>query len=413
MSMAAMIARSRTGCVLMAVMGVTSWALAQDTAVPPPPPPPPPPAAVTPAPVPATGADEYVVVEADGEGVDKEAATKAALRAALEKGGKQEIFSDSKVENYQLMYDTILTRAEGIVTDYQIVKGPVPVVGGGTVKIWIKAKVSKKAMVDSWGAIQNVLNQIGRPKIMVYIIERIDGNLEEGSILETELEKKLLASGFDLVEHSQMKAVMEKEKADAAASQNVNKLQAVAKEFGAEIFITGTANANQAGIEELYGVPVAFYNCDAQIKMYYTDTAKVLASVPLPQKRGGAQGRKEYSPQAGKRALSNAGQAVVADLYQQVLSQWSTAISAGGELVLEVEGMKFTAATRLKRALAEIKGVEHVNMEMTKGTPRFRINAKMGAQELAEKLSEGEFAKALEIQDLKLNRIQAKAKGSD
>src|SRR5437763_179613 len=66
-------------------------------------------------------ADDIVVVEAQGEGMSKDEALKAALRAALEQGGKQEIFSNSKVENFQLMHDTIITRAAGIVTDYQVV----------------------------------------------------------------------------------------------------------------------------------------------------------------------------------------------------------------------------------------------------------------------------------------------------
>src|SRR5688572_12626090 len=66
---------------------------------------------------PAAAPDEGVVeVEAVGEGTSKEQATKFALRAALEKGGKNEIFSDTKVENFALMHDTIISRAEGIVT---------------------------------------------------------------------------------------------------------------------------------------------------------------------------------------------------------------------------------------------------------------------------------------------------------
>jgi hypothetical protein len=361
------------------------------------------------APAAAAGGDEGVVtVEAEGEGVDKDAATKAALRDALEKGGKTEIFSNSQVENFQLMHDTIITRAEGIVTDFTVVKGPTPVVGGGTVKIWIKAKVSKKAMVDSWGAIQNVLNQLGRPKVMVYIQERIDGKTEDQSILETKIEERLLKSGFDLVDRNQSQAIAEKEKADAAAEDNTAKLRAIAKDFGAHILITGTANANQAGMEDLYGVPAAFYNCDAQMKVFWTDTAKLLASVGLPQTRGGARGRKEFSPQAGKQALDFAGQRAVNEIYQQVLSQWSTALSAGGELILEVEGMKAPAAIRLKKMLAEVQGVEKVNYDMTGGLVKFRINAKMTGQDLFEKLAEGEFEKAIELVDLKANRIQAK-----
>lgn len=352
---------------------------------------------------------DEVVVEAEGEGINAEQATKAALRDALEKGGRNEIFSQTQVDNFQLTYDTILTRAEGIVTDYQIVKGPTPVVGGGTVKVWIKARVSKKAMVDAWGAIQNVLNQIGRPKIMVYIVERIDGTVEDQSILETKIEERMLKSGFDLVDRNQTRAIAEKEKADAAAEDNLAKLQAIAKDFGAHILITGTANANQAGLENLYGTPAAFYNCDAQVKVFWTDTAKLLASVGLPQTRGGARGRREFSPQAGKQALDLAGQRVVSEIYEQVLNQWSTALSAGGELILEVEGLKAPAAIRLRKMLAEIPGVERINYDMTKGLVKYRINAKLGGQDLFEILAEGEFAKAIELLDLKANRIQAKA----
>lgn len=365
--------------------------------------------AQAPAAAPAASADDVVVVEAEGEGTDKDGAIKAALRQALEKGGKTEIFSNSQVENFQLMHDTIITRAEGIVTDYEVVKGPTPVLGGGTVKVVIKAKVSKKALVDSWGAIQNVLNQMGRPKVMVYIQERIDGKTEDQSILETKIEERMLKSGFDMVDRNQMQAIMEKEKTDAAAEDNTAKLQAIAKDFGAQILITGTANANQAGMEDLYGTPAAFYNCDAQVKVFWTDTAKLLASVGLPQTRGGARGRKEFSPQAGKQALDFAGKRLVEEIYQQVMGQWSTAISAGGELVLEVEGLKAAPAIRLKKMIAEIEGVQNVNFGMTKGIATFRINAKLTGQDLFEKLAEGEFEKAMELVDLKSNRIQAKA----
>jgi len=355
-------------------------------------------------------ADEAVVeVEAEGEGISKEEALKDALRKALEKGGKNEIFSDTQVENFQVLHDTIIARAEGIVTDYKVLEER-PVMGG-TFKTKIKARVAKKALVDAWGAVQNVLNQIGRPKIMVYIVERIDGKEEQQSILETEIEKKLLKSGFDLVERTAVAAIIEQEKADAKAEDNVAKLQAIAKQFHAHIFITGTANANQAGMEDLYGSPAAFYNCDVQLKAYYTDSARLLASDGIPNTRGGARGRKEFSPQAGKQALSFAGQNVVERIYQQVMQQWATQISAGGEIVLEVQGMKIPAALKLKRMLSEIKGVERVNQDVTKGMAVFRISAKLSAESLAERIGEGEFAKLLEMTDLKLNRIQAKAVG--
>lgn len=351
---------------------------------------------------------DVVEVEAEGEGVTKEEALKIALRTALEKGGKQEIFSDTRVENFQLMYDTIISRAQGIVTDYKILEEKKIV--GGTIKVRIKALVSKSVLHESWGAIQNVLNQIGRPKIMVHIVERIDGRIEEQSILETRVEERLLKSGFDLVARTAIEQIKRKELEDAAATGDTAKMQAIAKDHNAHIFIAGTANANQAGLEVPYGVPIAFYNCDVQVKAYYTDSAKMLASKGIPNTRGGAQGRKEFSPQAGKQALALAGENLVNELYAQIMEQWSTQISAGGELILEVEGIKFATASKLKKALAEIEGVNSVGMKFSKEIATYQINARMGAEDLAERLTEGEFGKLLEIEDLKLNRVQAKAK---
>lgn len=355
-----------------------------------------------------TTSNDVVIVEADGEGTSKELALKMALRAALEKGGRQEIFTDSKVQNYQLIHDTIISRAQGIVKDYKILKeGPVV---GGSFKVSIRAQVSKSVLAKSWGEVQNVLKQIGRPKIVVCIAERIDNRPEELSILETNIEERLLKSGFDLVAMKAVAAIRQKESADAASEANVKKLQAIAKEAEAHIFIAGTANANQAGIEELYGAPVVFYNCDAQIKVFYTDTGTLIASKGIPNTRGGARGRIGYSPQAAKMALSNVCEDLTNDIYEQIMTQWATAISAGGDLALEVEGMKFKEANQLKKMIAAMEGVQDVNMEMTKGLPKYRIKATMGGQDFAEKLSEGEFEKLLDITDVKLNRIQAKAK---
>lgn len=352
---------------------------------------------------------DVVVVEVEGEGLSKDEAVKAALRSALERGGRNEIFSETHVQNYELLRDTIISRAQGIVTDFTVVSEQRGI--GGTYKVRIKARVSKSALAQTWGELQNVLNQIGRPKILVSIAERIDGRLEEQSILETKIEERLLQSGFDVVAAGAAAALRDTEVRIATAGQNTSKLQALAKDFDAHIFITGTVNADHAGIEDLYGVPAAFYNCDVQIRAYYTDTAKLLASKGIPVTRGGARGRSDFSPQAGKMAIVNVSGPLVDGLYEQILRQWATAISAGGELVLEVEGLNYKSGSRIKSMLAKMEGVEHVGFKLTRGVGTYHINAKMGAEILAERLSTGEFVNLFDIVDLKLNRIQGKVVG--
>ena len=359
------------------------------------------------------GAQDAGVVEVTvtGEGLSEDSARNDALRKALEQGGGVEISSHSQAENFQLIRDSIYARADGIITDYKILeKGDAT---GGIMFCKTKAKVSKSAIASTWGEVQNVLDQVGRPGIAIYILERIDGQVQDGSILESQIENRLLKAGFSVYAGEQIRAIAKGESDDAAVESNVAKMQAIAKDFGTQIFISGTAQANAAGVKELAGEPTAMYNGDGMIKMYYTDTAQLLASESLANWRGGARGFHTVSPQAGKKALENAGQELVERCYQSVMQQWSTRISSGGELTLEVDGMNLADAIKLKKKIQEISPdkIKNVNHAMTKGIATFRIKAQMTAEELAEHLTGDEFAKIIEIVDLKTNRIQAKKIG--
>jgi len=359
----------------------------------------------------AAAQENMVEVTVTGEGMSEDSARNDALRRALEQGGGVEISSHSQAENFQLIRDTIYARAEGIVSDYKILEQGDA--AGGVKFCKIRAKVNKSAIATTWGEVQNVLDQVGRPGIAIYILERIDGLVQDSSILESQIENRLLKAGFNVYAGQQLRALAEKEGGDAGSEGNVAKVQAIAKDFGTQIFITGTAQANSAGVKELAGEPTAMYNGDGMIKMYYTDTAQMLASESLANWRGGARGFHTVSPQAGKKALENAGEELVERCYQSVMKQWATRISAGGELALEVEGMSLADALKLKKKIQDISAdkIKNVNHSLTKGIVTFRIKAQMTAEELAEHLAGGEFAQIIEIVDLKTNRIQAKKVG--
>ncbi len=357
----------------------------------------------------AARADEFVVVTVQGEGISEEAAKNDALRKALEQGGKQEISSRSESENFVLVRDTIYARADGIVSDYKVLQQGEGI--GGVYFCKIEAKVNKSAIASSWGEVQNVLDQLGRPGVAVSIVEKIDGVVDNSSILESKIEERLIESGFDVYNSAHLQAKLGKESADAAAESDVAKMMAIAKDFSTQIFISGAANANQAGITQAAGTQLAMYNGDCVVKMYYTDTGKLIASKSLPNWRGGARGHFSFSPQAGKKALENAGRDVVEEVYRTCMRQWATRISAGDMIELEVSGLKVSAAIKVKKALQEIEGVSNVNYKMTKGVATYRIKAKMTAETMVEHLVEEKWEAIFEVVDVKMNRIQAKAIG--
>ena len=350
---------------------------------------------------------QVVEVTATGEGITEDAARRDALRKALEQGGGVEISSHSEVDNFVLIRDSIYARAEGIVTDYKILSNELG--AGGTYYCKIIAKVDKSAIASTWGAVQNVLDQLGQPRIVIYIQERIDGVIQDSSILEHVLENRLLKSGFSVYAGQQVQAIMDKESADAGVEGNVAKVQAIAKDFGAQIFITGTASADAAGVREVAGQLLAMYNGDAAFKMYYTDTGELIASESLPNWRGGARGYREASPQAGKKALENAGVDLADRLYVSVMQKWATKLSAGGEITLEVEGLNMGEALKLKKKLLEVLKIKRVGgPSVTKGIATYRLIAEMSAEDLAMHLVGDEWSSLMEIVDLKSNRIQAK-----
>ena len=357
---------------------------------------------------PVTAGDDVVEVTVTGQSISQDGACNDALRRALEQGGGTEISSHSQVENFELIRDMIYARSDGIVTDYKILEQGDA--AGGVKFCKIRANVSTSAVSSAWGAVQNVLDQVGRPAVAVYILERIDGILQDSSILESQIEHKLLDVGFNVLAGEHLRLLMEKESADAQSEVNVPKVQAIAKDFGAQIFITGTAQANAAGVKTLAGEPTAMYNGDAMIKMYYTDTAQLLASESLANWRGGARGHFSTSPQAGKMASQNAGRDLVDECFKSVMKRWATQISAGSEIRLEVEGLSVAEAIKLKKKLRAIHHdkIKNVNYASTKGIATYRIKAEMTAEELAEYLVEDEFAAIIELVDVKTYRLQAK-----
>lgn len=390
---------------VLVLCAVCAWA--QDTAPPPAPPDGP------------QAEAKRVRVTVTAEGYDRDDALKQALRKALEQGAGAQIASFSTAENFALLRDTIYSRSAGIVSSYKIVKEGEA--AGGLFSVTIDAEVSPSAVVAAWGEVQNVLDQLGRPKILVWIDETIDGAAQAESIVESRLEEMFVKVGFDVIARRGIDDAKRREFEDAARSDNVAKMQAIAKDAHAHIFIRGAANANRAGMEDLYGVPATFYNCDALARVYYTDTGKLLASESLPLTRKGARSRREFSPQAARVALAEAAlpdaggrrtrPGLAQKLFESVMEQWATQISAGGEIELEIEKLDFKTFVKIKKALGELKGVDSVNGEFGKSIGTFRVRAKIAAQTLAERLTDPPFAESIEVLDLKLNRIQARQVG--
>jgi len=342
---------------------------------------------------------DVVTVTVIGVGMDKDSARRDAMRKAVEKAAGTYIYSQSKTEDFALVRDTILTRSAGFVQKDEVLSAKK--VSDGTWELKLRARVSVKGVVDTWGVVKTLLKEMGRPKIVVFISEKIDRAVQEDSTVQTRIEKLLLESGFLLVNKEQIAAIREKDLEAAVAENNLPKLQAVAKRFGAQLFVSGSTSATLTSSRSVYGVEMHRYGSDGDIKCYRSDTAQLLAA-----RNATGYSADRTSHVAAKKALSALGDRIGPQVRDDILNFWSDVLQGRGELVLEVEDLSFPQYLKLKKALEGIEQIKDVSASYSNKIAKCSIQSDVRAEALAEKLVEKVLN--LEITDVSQNVIKAK-----
>ncbi|MCJ7544003.1 MAG: hypothetical protein MUP47_05460 [Phycisphaerae bacterium] len=376
--------RYLTAIALVAVMGMVTAARGQDTVVP--------------------KGENLVEVTVTAGGTTEQDAIRAAMRRAVEIGAGTYISSHSEVKDFVLIRDTILTRSAGFIQSHKVLsKRTLP---DDTIEVKLVAVVSIQGIDDMWGVVATLLQQMGRPKIMVFIREKIAEDVQDDSTVQTRIENLLLESGFLLVDKEQLKAIDAKDLQAAAAEDSPARLQAIAKRFGAQLFITGTANANAGPTNTVSGVELFPYQAESNIRCYRSDTAQLLSSIPGQPTRGVDRVWRS----AATKALDLQAQQVAPKVRQDILTFWKDVLEGKGEVQLHVEGLTFAQYTDLKKQLLTVKEIKEVSGPFHNQVAELSLQSEVTAQTLAEKLAAA-MGQTLEITDVSENVIKAKYTG--
>ena len=344
--------------------------------------------------------DNLVEVTVTGEGVSEDEALRDAMRKAVEQGAGTFISSHSEVKDFALVRDTVLAKSAGFLQSKKILSKKE--LSDGTWQVKITAEVSIKGIEDTWGAVVNLLQQVGRPKIMVFVREKIAENVQDDSTVQTRIENLLLKSGFILVDKEQIKEIDRKDLTAAVAEDNPAKLQAIAKRFGAQIFISGVANCNAGPRGNVGGVVLFPYQAQANIRVFRSDTAQLMSSTPGRPTRGVDRVWRS----AASKALDAQARQIAPKVVADILGFWQDALAGRGEVQLQVDGITFKQASDLKKKLKEIKQIKDVSNKFHNQVAEYSLQSDVNAEQLAEKLVDA--VPELDIQDISQNVIKAK-----
>lgn len=346
--------------------------------------------------------DDVNTVTIEGRGTSKDAAVQDALRNAVERAAGQFIHSQTETKNYAAVLDKVLSKSAGFVKRYNVNKVSAADVNG-IITVEITADVAVKEVATEWGEIQILLQQKGKPRLMVVIAERIDGQKEGDSTVASEIEKLLLKNDFPLVDKGQFNEVQKRDINSAAFEDDITKVVALGKQFGAELIITGSSQADFGSEEDLYGVKAFMYGTTVKVKVVRTDNAATLFSDNVSTRKGA-----RTKTGGAHDALQAAGMDMAKRVQDGIVAKWGREVAESQSVKLEVNNITFAQRSKLTETLKGIKKVKDVQQrEFANKVANYTVDVKCSSDDFAKILSEMKELK-LEVTDVTANVIKCK-----
>lgn len=362
---------------------------------------------------PAPAAPGIVRVQAKGQGSyyegdaarSRNEALEAAFRDAVEQASGVFITAEAEMNNFELVRDEVLTRSQGFVRKYEIVR---EARDGELYVVQINAEVERAAFVKDVDATLELLYQrVGKPRVMVVIKEsnnptgsaEANQALNQLGVTEKEIRQILLKQGFKFVDARAVGGQTMLQSAVAGEAIMRDRVIEMAKHSEAELVMIGVGTTQPKGqIRSFFSV-----QSNLSLDVVRVDNGQVMASASTT-----APGVHTDQLTAGAVALKKAAEDITPKLMQQVSFLWVKERNEGSNIEIVVKNISFGNLLSFRRQLANtVKGVKQVNQRSyTDGTALLEVQSRDTAERLAESLYNTKFDKLkVEIEDVKSNRM--------
>jgi len=268
-------------------------------------------------------------VEEAGEAVARDAAIADALRKAIEQAVGAFVSSDTMVENYQVLSDTVYTQAQGFITGYTITnESQTP----GFYQVQVRAEVSTGALryeLDAMGLLQM---KVERPRVLFMIAEKNIGQKKyvywwwgeteymgetvDISASETALKEFFVNRGFNVVDISGSAWTFEISDAFRVEDLTRDGARSIGRDLNADIVVYGKAVATQG--KSTPGSALGLYIADITAQAVRVDDGVVLGA-----SSGHGISKNISAISGGMEALSKASAGLASTLVDQIMAKWS------------------------------------------------------------------------------------------
>ena len=330
----------------------------------------------------ASGQEGAKIVRAVGSGANRDAALDNAKRNAVEQGLGTVVAGETLVQNYQLVEDIIISRANGYLKTYREISC---IDEGDCFVVEIEAEVTQifDEIVKDQAAIDLLLQWMNKPRLMIVIEE--DNCGQESSACATELARKLAGWHFDLVSHQQMEQIILKEKQTyAEITSNPQAIALLAEEIGAELILAGQAHASQVqDVPYLQEAGMKSVRAEFSAQIIQTSDAAILASYNTNKPSVHIS---QFT--AGVQAFSKCASEMADSLVLYLLKHGSEELTSCRTINLTINGICFKDFNAVKQKLAEVGGVLSIHQRSFKDSEgKLAVECKASSEALATELN--------------------------
>jgi hypothetical protein len=336
-----------------------------------------------------------------------------ALRKAVESSLGTVISAETITENYQLISDRILSRADGYVSKYKILNEKEE---DSVYIVKVRAAVAVGAVSSDLDGLKTLIRRKGMPKMIIMVAEQNVGmNNPEfwwGSsgtlttmdmrVVENTLMEKMREKGFTFVDPETLSG--KKKLRFPVAVLTDTQAKRIANVTDAQIILVGQAVAKDIG-QTWEGTRLRSAHAEVAVRAINTDTGEIIAvateQATVPH----------ISPSvAGSQALKKASEKLSEKLVELIGKKWIADTSGSMSVRLVVNGVKnFKMLNKLINILRErVRGVKDVHQQkMKQQTAVLDVVLAGDTRSLATELEAEDFSGVfkLEIVEISANAI--------
>ncbi len=277
-----------------------------------------------------------------------DAAEQDALRTAVRQAVGVALESQSKVVDFTLIRDAMITRANGYVRSFTVTEKRRS--ADDTYLVKLRAECLRGKMDNDFLAIQNLIELMGRPQFSVKV--EIKPNSEPGidSWVEGAFMDELDKTGLAVLDSKTAGEATEREYQRALAAGNTKKANQLKLKMGAPYGVLVTATGSKKA-EEVYGAKMNMAVVELKATVSHRDSAEILAS------KNGA-GRAGSSDTTGLQdACKKAVATVFPEIMERILFHWTRDLDIGSTITLEISDGSYASVSALVGKLRKVENV--------------------------------------------------------